>query len=98
MENKKIKVKLNVEVESDFEGAEVDEETVRYLVKQDLLDNDWHVNKIEVGSNIKKENKGLREENEELKQKYNKLKKEFNSVLESNISLAKLNIKREDDM
>ena len=46
-----VKAKLLIEVETDIDDKESDEETVRYLVEQDLEDNGWTVNSCELAEN-----------------------------------------------
>ena len=46
--SKKIKAKLLIEVETDFDDNISDEETVAYCVGEDLQDLGWQVNEVRV--------------------------------------------------
>lgn len=46
--DKKIKVKLLIEVETSFDDELADEDTIKYLLEQDLSDNGWQINTIEI--------------------------------------------------
>ena len=44
----KIKTKLLLEIETDFDDNISDEDTIKYLLEQDLSDNGWQINNIEI--------------------------------------------------
>jgi hypothetical protein len=46
--SKKVKTLLLLEVESDFEDEQSDEETVKYCLEEDLKEMGWQINKTEV--------------------------------------------------
>lgn len=45
---RKIKTKLLIEIETDFDDNISDEDTIKYLLEQDLSDNGWQINNIEI--------------------------------------------------
>ena len=44
----KIKTKLLIDVETSFDDNISDEDTIKYLLEQDLSDNGWQINNIEI--------------------------------------------------
>lgn len=46
--SRKIKAKLLIEVETDFDDNISDEETVAFCVEEDLEDLGWQVNEVKV--------------------------------------------------
>lgn len=45
---RKIKAKLLIEVETSFDDELSDEDTIKYLLEQDLSDSGWQINNIEI--------------------------------------------------
>lgn len=46
--SRKIKTKLLIEVETNFDDNISDEDTIKYLLEQDLSDSGWQINNIEI--------------------------------------------------
>ena len=46
--SKRIKTKLLIEIETSFDDNISDEDTIKYLLEQDLSDSGWQINNIEI--------------------------------------------------
>ena len=46
--SRKIKTKLLIEVETNFDDNISDEDTIKYLLEQDLSDSGWQINNIKI--------------------------------------------------
>jgi hypothetical protein len=43
-----VDVTLQIRIKAEFEDKKSDSETVKYLIEQDLLDNNWDVEEIKI--------------------------------------------------
>lgn len=45
---RKMKSKILIEIETDFDDEQSDNKTIKYCLKEDLQDSGWQVNKVEL--------------------------------------------------